>query len=219
MSNDPKQNENAPEESAENTHHLIQGRLEKMEELGREVDLYPFAYDRTHTSGQIRADEERLTADEVKVRFPGRIMAKRGTGKTLFVPIQDEWGRIQAYFRKDDLGEERFRQIQKLIDIGDWIVLRADCTDAFIADHGMTGWWTSRLPGPMFLRRITDIDADSTLPALTIYIPTRYPLLLPIRSSSSERSRAERAAVVAALLRAYIIGPHLVATSRCCQYL
>jgi lysyl-tRNA synthetase class 2 len=48
-------------------------------------------------------------------------MAKRGTGKTLFVPIQDEWGRIQAYFRKDDLGEDKFHQISKLIDIGDWV--------------------------------------------------------------------------------------------------
>ncbi|PIE76026.1 lysine--tRNA ligase [bacterium DOLJORAL78_65_58] len=48
-------------------------------------------------------------------------MAKRGTGKTMFVPISDEWGTLQAYFRKDDLGEERFALIKKLIDIGDWI--------------------------------------------------------------------------------------------------
>ncbi|PID81127.1 lysine--tRNA ligase, partial [bacterium DOLZORAL124_64_63] len=55
------------------------------------------------------------------VRYAGRIMAKRGTGKTMFVPISDEWGTLQAYFRKDDLGEERFALIKKLIDIGDWI--------------------------------------------------------------------------------------------------
>jgi len=115
---DNKPAEDSPQESI---HHLVQGRLEKMEELGREVDLYPFAFDRTHTSEAIRAGEEKLTADETKVRFPGRIMAKRGTGKTLFVPIQDEGGRIQAYFKKDDLGEEKFRLIHKLIDIGDWI--------------------------------------------------------------------------------------------------
>jgi lysyl-tRNA synthetase class 2 len=83
--------------------------------------LYPFAYDRTHTSTAIREGEEALTADGVKVRYPGRIMTKRGTGKTLFVPIQDEWGVIQAYFRRDDLGEDRFNQVRKLMDIGDWI--------------------------------------------------------------------------------------------------
>ncbi len=105
----------------ESLHHLIETRLEKMTELGKQVTLYPYAYERTHTSTELRATEEALTAAEEKVRFPGRIMAKRGTGKTLFVPIQDEWGKIQAYFRKDDLGEDKFHQIQKLIDIGDWI--------------------------------------------------------------------------------------------------
>jgi len=105
----------------ESVHHLVETRLAKMSELGEQVELYPYSYDRTHTSTKMRAREEALTAAADKVRFPGRIMAKRGTGKTLFVPIQDEWGMIQAYFRKDDLGEEKFRLIQKLIDIGDWI--------------------------------------------------------------------------------------------------
>ena len=104
---------------SESPHRLIEMRLEKMEELGREVPLYPFSYDRTHTSEQVRAAEAELTAAAGVVRFPGRIMAKRGTGKTLFVPIQDEWGTLQAYFKKDDLGEEAFHRIQKLIDIGD----------------------------------------------------------------------------------------------------
>ena len=105
----------------ESLHHLIETRLEKMTELGKQVELYPYAYERSHTSTELRTGEEALAAAETKVRFPGRIMAKRGTGKTLFVPIQDEWGKIQAYFRKDDLGEDRFHQIRKLIDIGDWI--------------------------------------------------------------------------------------------------
>jgi lysyl-tRNA synthetase class 2 len=105
----------------ESLHHLIETRLAKMAELGEQVELYPYSYDRTHTSDQVRDQETDLTAAEVSVRFPGRIMAKRGTGKTLFVPIQDEWGTIQAYFRKDDLGEDKFMRIQKLIDIGDWI--------------------------------------------------------------------------------------------------
>jgi lysyl-tRNA synthetase class 2 len=115
----PRQPDTAAE--TESPHRLIEARLEKMEELGREVPLYPYAYDRSHTSTELRRDEAELTAAETKVRYPGRIMTKRGTGKTLFIPIQDEWGPVQAYFRKDDLGEERFHRIQKLIDIGDWV--------------------------------------------------------------------------------------------------
>jgi len=122
VTNQPQEPIRDQEDAAEGgTHHLIETRLAKMAELGEQVPLYPFSYDRTHTSPQLRADEEALAAAGAQVRFPGRIMAKRGTGKTLFVPIQDEWGPIQAYFRKDDLGEEKFHLIQKLIDIGDWV--------------------------------------------------------------------------------------------------
>lgn len=112
---------NQDEDTGQDLHPLIAARLEKMDALGEEVPLYPYAFARSHTSAEIREQEQRLTAGGIKVRFPGRIMAKRGTGKTLFVPVQDEWGRIQAYFKKDDLGEDAFRRIQKLIDIGDWI--------------------------------------------------------------------------------------------------
>ena len=110
-----------PAEGTAAYHHLIEGRLEKMRELGRSVALYPYAYERTHTSEQLREQEAALVAAGAVVRVPGRLMTKRGTGKTLFAPIQDEWGRIQAYFRLDGLGEERFHRIAKLIDIGDWI--------------------------------------------------------------------------------------------------
>ena len=112
----------APEDGASPpVHRLIEGRLAKMAELGEQVELYPWRFDRSHTSAEIRADEQALTEGGVKVRFPGRIMAKRGTGKTLFVPLQDEWGRLQAYFKKDDLGEDRFRLVHKLMDLGDWV--------------------------------------------------------------------------------------------------
>jgi lysyl-tRNA synthetase class 2 len=115
----PVDGEGASEQ--ESVHHLIDTRLAKMDELGEQVAIYPYTYERTHTSEELRSQEKALTEAGTKVRFPGRIMAKRGTGKTLFVPIQDEWGGIQAYFRKDDLGEEKFHRVQKLIDIGDWV--------------------------------------------------------------------------------------------------
>ena len=117
----PPEDPGQPAEGTAAYHHLIEGRLEKMKELGRAVDLYPYTYERTHTSEQVRAQEAALTAAGATVRVPGRLMTKRGTGKTLFAPIQDEWGRIQVYFKLDTLGEERFHRIMKLVDIGDWI--------------------------------------------------------------------------------------------------
>jgi len=108
-------------DATENLRRLLEARLEKMEELGRAVPLYPYAYRRTHDSAQLRDLEADLTAAGSPVRYAGRLMAKRGTGKTLFAPVQDERGRVQAYFKRDDLGEERFRLVNKLMDIGDWI--------------------------------------------------------------------------------------------------
>ncbi|MCX7045186.1 MAG: glycosyl hydrolase family 28-related protein [Candidatus Sumerlaeota bacterium] len=55
---------------------------------------------------------------------------------------------------------------------GDWIVVRADCTDAFIAEHGMTGLWDSSLQGITFYRRIESVSTSAK--TITIDIPTRH---------------------------------------------
>lgn len=60
---------------------------------------------------------------------------------------------------------------------GDWIVVRSNATEEFLAEHQMTGWWTTaRQPGPIFYRQITAVDAESG--EITIDAPTRYPLRL-----------------------------------------
>ncbi|MBM3854081.1 MAG: hypothetical protein FJ399_13160, partial [Verrucomicrobia bacterium] len=58
---------------------------------------------------------------------------------------------------------------------GDWVVLRADATDAFIAEHNMTDLWGGlggNLGGVMFLRQVVAVDAAAS--RLTIDVPTRY---------------------------------------------
>jgi hypothetical protein len=58
---------------------------------------------------------------------------------------------------------------------GDWVVVRADATDAFIAEHGMTDLWGglgSSLGGVMFLRQIVEVEAAAS--RLTLDAPTRY---------------------------------------------
>jgi hypothetical protein len=59
--------------------------------------------------------------------------------------------------------------------VGDWIVLRANATDAFVAEHNMTDLWagqSSGLGGVMFLRRITAVDNAAS--RITIDVPIRY---------------------------------------------
>lgn len=59
-------------------------------------------------------------------------------------------------------------------NINEFIIVHSDATDAFIADHGMTGKWDASLKGPTFYRKITGIDASAN--TLTIDIPIRYTL-------------------------------------------
>ena len=59
--------------------------------------------------------------------------------------------------------------------VGDWIIVRADATDAFVTEHNMGDLWaglSSNLGGVMFHRQITAIDAAGL--RLTIDTPTRY---------------------------------------------
>ncbi|MCK5451032.1 MAG: lysine--tRNA ligase [Candidatus Omnitrophica bacterium] len=53
-------------------------------------------------------------------KIAGRIMARREHGKSAFVDIKDFSGRMQAYFRKDVIGDDAFELFKKL-DIGDII--------------------------------------------------------------------------------------------------
>jgi lysyl-tRNA synthetase class 2 len=54
------------------------------------------------------------------VQVAGRVVAWRSHGKTTFAHLADLTGRIQLYFRKDQLGEERYSILAHL-DLGDII--------------------------------------------------------------------------------------------------
>jgi len=108
---------------------LLRHRAEKRERLEElEGSAYAYTYARTHNSEQAAAafaeaesaDELSEAGDGPRASVGGRVVAWRGHGKTAFAHLEDGWGRIQVYFRKDELGEERFEQLD-LLDSGDWI--------------------------------------------------------------------------------------------------
>jgi len=53
----------------------------------------------------------------------GRLMSLRWHGKTAFGDLQDGTCKIQVYFKKDEIGDAKFKTLKKFIDIGDilWI--------------------------------------------------------------------------------------------------
>ena len=50
----------------------------------------------------------------------GRMMTRRGHGKTTFCHIKDYAGQIQVYIRKDEIGEEGYENFS-IFDVGDFI--------------------------------------------------------------------------------------------------
>src|SRR3970282_2900019 len=52
-------------------------------------------------------------------RVAGRVMAKRGFGKTVFAPVRDGSGELQLYLNVDHLDGGDFEQVLPLLDAGD----------------------------------------------------------------------------------------------------
>jgi lysyl-tRNA synthetase class 2 len=99
-------------------------RLQKIEELRAEgVETYPTRAERTHTSIEaITAFEagEKL-GNEIKATLAGRIRATRVMGKISFAHIEDGAGKVQLFFRMNELGQDRVDFFNKMFDIGDFI--------------------------------------------------------------------------------------------------
>jgi len=99
-------------------------RLQKLDELRAEgVEAYPTRVHRTHMSTEAIAEFEAKEKEgvEVKATLAGRIRASRAMGKVSFAHIEDGAGRVQLFFRANEVGKERVDFFNKMFDIGDFI--------------------------------------------------------------------------------------------------
>ncbi len=108
---------------SEELNFVLAARREKLDAM-RAQGIEPFAYsfDRSHTASEAAAlapgDAHRADAAEVAdVKVAGRLVALRAHGKTTFAHLADATGRVQLYFRRDDLGDGYAKL--NLLDIGD----------------------------------------------------------------------------------------------------
>lgn len=91
-------------------------KLDKIRALG--VEPYGQKFEWDYHAADIRKEAEQLEKDETHVRIAGRIMIRRGQGKTAFCVLRDQTGDIQVYFKRDELPENEWA-LFKLVDIGD----------------------------------------------------------------------------------------------------
>jgi len=104
---------------SEELNFVLRARREKLEALEK-AGVAPFAYsfDRSHSTTEALALLDAGEEEGPAVRVAGRLVSWRAQGKTAFAHLADQAGRIQLYFRRDQLGEERFALLAHL-DIGD----------------------------------------------------------------------------------------------------
>jgi lysyl-tRNA synthetase class 2 len=90
------------------------------------VNPYPAHTRRTHRAAAVLAAFDVLLEARTALVVVGRIRAIRGHGKSMFLVVEDESGRIQAYVKQDALGESAYAQAA-LLDVGDFIEVEGTC--------------------------------------------------------------------------------------------
>jgi lysyl-tRNA synthetase class 2 len=99
-------------------------RLQKLEELRAEgVEAYPTRAQRTHLSTEAIAEFDAAEKEgrEVRVTVAGRLRALRPMGKLTFAHIEDGAGKIQLFFRLNEVGKENLEFFNRMFDLGDFI--------------------------------------------------------------------------------------------------
>lgn len=113
----------------EDWNDLIRDRIRKADEL-REAGTAPYPNDQkvgwTTAAAREAAGEksaEDLERAGIRVDVAGRMVASRSFGKAAFAVVADRAGRLQAYIRKDKLGEDAYSIFLKSADVGDivWV--------------------------------------------------------------------------------------------------
>ena len=144
----------------------IKERVKSLREKG--ISLYPSGFKRDTSTedivnrfGEIGHDELEHSTDRFTVS--GRVMSIRSFGKAAFITIKDGTGSLQAYIRKDKIGDDNF-SVFNLIDIGDHVglsgtVFRTKTDELTILADSIVILSKSQRPLPEKYHGLMDIEA------------------------------------------------------------
>ncbi len=189
-------------------------RLQVIEDFRKEgKNPYGRRYDRTHNTEECKTafekaesekpEEEREHFNFGPVKVAGRLVSKRGQGKTTFGHIQDQEGKIQIYFRKDIIGEDEYTFIKRLY-AGDIIgvegnLFRTKMGEISVKAEKMTILSKSINPPPEKWHGLTDVELRyrhryvdlMTNPEVRETFIKRSKIIQKIRSLMSEKGFLE----------------------------
>jgi lysyl-tRNA synthetase, class II len=119
---------------------IIENRKKKLEDLKHnDINLFPNDFEVLHTVRDvmkaIENSPDSLTQDDPVFIVAGRMMAVNRFGKAAFIRFRDRTGQLQAYVRKDKIGNQSY-SLFKQMDIGDFVGLKGGMFKT------KTGEWT-----------------------------------------------------------------------------
>ena len=145
-----------------------QQRIKKLEQL-RQLGVAPYGtrFEVKDRAGQLirlhgEKTKEVLEQEQIGCTLAGRIVGLRRFGKAAFAVLQDGSDRIQAYLKKDTLGDHA-HQVAESLDLGDWIgvtgILFRTKTNEFTVDVKTLTFLSKALrPLPEKWHGLTDVE-------------------------------------------------------------
>jgi len=103
---------------------ILKAKLEKIENLkNSKMNPYPEKSERTHTNQEVLDDFDNIKED---VFLAGRIKSLRPMGGSAFVHIEDESGKMQLFFNKNNIGADEYKLFCKNAEMGDFIQVKGE---------------------------------------------------------------------------------------------
>jgi lysyl-tRNA synthetase class 2 len=141
-------------------------KLERLREQG--IAPYPSRFLRTHDFAQIEASwgqetAEALEAAAATVTVAGRVMLKRPMGKASFLTLGDATSRLQLFVRQNDVGEDAYKRLVDLVDLGDFVgatgaVMRTRAGELSVQAREITFLSKALLPPPEKWHGLSDME-------------------------------------------------------------
>jgi len=100
---------------------IKKARLAKIKNIS---NPYPAKTGRSHTCLEAIDKFDKLSSQSKELVLVGRLRSVREHGGSTFVHIEDGTSQIQAYLKKDELGDKKYKFFQDNFDIGDFIEIK-----------------------------------------------------------------------------------------------
>ena len=104
---------------------IIKFRMDKIKALqNKGVELYPHKYEFSHKNIDIHNGQAKFLSEDSNpstVSLAGRIVSLRNMGKSAFLHIQDDSGKIQVYLSNNNIDNDLEKLVCDNLDLGDII--------------------------------------------------------------------------------------------------